>query len=529
MGKRVSIILATVVVALAVVVAPRSAREEARPYPAQEPRTIILPPNPVPAINGPRVVGASPGKPFLFLVPATGQGPLTYTADCLADGLSLDPKTGIIKGVLAAEGVTVTRLNVSGPAGSASRNLVIVGKPHEIALTPPMGWNSWYVWGLSITDAQMRAAAKRLVSTGLAAHGYQYVNIDDGWELGQAIGIKTPFGNRWSKYPKVKGRDANGEIQTNDKFPDMAALGDFIHSLGLKFGIYSSPGPWTCGGYEGSWGHWQQDAETYSRWGVDFFKHDWCSYSGVAGGVSLEAFQKPYAEMSAYLRATNRDMVFSLCQYGMKNVWEWGEAVGGNMWRTHGDLEDNWKRISSIGFDQARMAPYSRPGHWNDPDMIMVGMLGMGPKLHPTGMNPDEQITQFSLWSLVAAPLIISCDLTRIDAFTLALLSNDEVIAVDQDPLGKAATPRIKDGQTEVWARPLWDGTLAAGLFNRGEHTAVVSATWEALGVSGPQPVRDLWRQKDVGVFLESFSAEVPAHGTVLIKVGRPVAEDYLP
>jgi alpha-galactosidase len=501
----------------------------AAPYPAQDPRSIIQPEPTAPRINGARIVGSSPGKPFLFLVPATGAGPLAYSATDLPAGLTLNPKTGIIAGSLAAGGTYVVRLTVTGPAGSTARNLVIVGAPNRLALTPPMGWNSWYVWGLTVTDQMMRAAADSLVSTGLAAHGYQYVNIDDGWELGQAIGIKTPFGNRWSKYPKVKGRDANGEIQTNEKFPDMQALGDYIHARGLKFGIYSSPGPWTCGGYEGSWGHWQQDAETYAKWGVDFFKHDWCSYTGVAGGVSLQAFQKPYTEMSGYVRATDRDMVFSLCQYGMKNVWEWGESVGGNMWRTHGDLQDNWKRISAIGFDQDRMAPYAGPGHWNDPDMIMVGMLGMGPNLHPTGLSPDEQITQVSLWSLVAAPLLISCDLYRIDPFTLALLSNDEVIAVDQDPLGQAARRRIKAGETEVWSRPLWDGTVAVGLFNRGEKTAEVSAPWSALGLEGEQPVRDLWRGRDLGGCSGEFRALVPSHGALLLKIGAPRRADFTP
>lgn len=539
MRKGLILLLAPAV--LIAVLFPRPARDQSPFYPAQDPRTIILPANQVPSINGPRVVGSTPGKPFLFHIPATGQGPLAYTADNLPAGLSLDPRTGIISGALAAEAVSVVRLTVTGSAGSAARNLVIVGKRDEIALTPPMGWNSWYVWGLSITDQQMRAAADSLVSTGLADHGYEYVNIDDGWEKGQAVAavdrVYTVFGPKWKEGPQGNGRDANGEILTNEKFPDMTALGDYIHARGLKFGIYSSPGPWTCGGYQGSEGHERQDAETYAKWGVDFFKHDWCSYGVSANGfnprilpwMSRGFFQKPYAEMSAFVRATSRDMVFSLCQYGMNDVWEWGEAVGGNMWRTHGDLQDNWKRISSIGFDQGRMAPFARPGHWNDPDMIMVGMLGMGPKLHPTGMNPDEQITQFSLWSLVAAPLIISCDLTRIDPFTLALLSNDEVIAVDQDPLGKAATPRSKKNDTEVWARPLWDGTMAVGLFNRGEKPALVSARWDLLGLSGDQPVRDLWRQKDLGEFSGSFTAEVPRHGTLLIKVGKPQKEDYLP
>jgi alpha-galactosidase len=524
------LLLSAEIALIAIALLPGCARKrEAWFYPAQDPHTIIRPPTPTPSINGPRVVGSSPGKPFLFLIPATGQAPLTYAADNLPADLVLDPATGIISGAIAAQGATVARLTVSSPAGRTSRNLVIVGKANELALTPPMGWNSWYVWGLHVSDARMRAAAAGLISTGLAAHGYQYVNIDDGWEKGQAQSVKTLFGSHWENGPLGNGRDSNGEILTNQKFPDMTALGNTIHDRGLKFGIYSSPGPWTCGGYQGSHGHEQQDAQTYANWGVDFFKYDWCSYTEVASGTRLGDFQRPYLNMGHYVHATRRDMVFSLCQYGTKDVWEWGAAVGGNLWRTHEDLQDNWKRISEIGFDLARMAPFAGPGHWNDPDMIMVGMLGMGPNLHPTGLNLEEQITQVSLWSLVAAPLLISCDLDRMDPLTLALLSNDEVIAVDQDPLGKAATPRFKNGRLEVWARPLWDATVAAGLFNRGEKTALVTATWSALGIEGRQPVRDLWRAKVLGEFQESFSAEVPPHGTVLLKIGQPADADYRP
>jgi len=523
--------LAMLFMSLALTAPPVRASNAGAPYPAQDPMSIILPEPAAPVINGPLIVGASPGKPFLFLIPATGQGPLVYGADNLPAGLALDAKTGIIAGALATGGRFVARLHVTGPKGRASRNLVIVGAADRLALTPPLGWNSWYVWGLNVSDEKMRAAADALVSSGLAAHGYQYVNIDDGWEKGRASRLWTPFGDLLRQGSQSKGRDAGGEILTNEKFPDMKALGDYIHGRGLKFGVYTSPGPFTCGGYQGSYKHEQQDAESYAEWGVDFVKYDWCTYAFVAGGLSLGRFQKPYAEMGRYLRATGRDMVFSLCQYGMKDVWKWGESVGGNMWRTHGDLEDTYKRISEIGFDQDRMAPFAGPGHWNDPDMIMVGILGQaqGPSVHPTGMSPDEQISQVTLWSLLAAPLLISCDLTALDPFTRALLANDAVLAVDQDPLGQAARRKVKQGPTEVWARPLWDGTIAVGLFNRGAGTAEAEAPWSALGLAGPQPVRDLWRGRELGDFSGSFRALIPAHGALLLKVGKAQGEEFLP
>jgi alpha-galactosidase len=517
-----------IVLAAAILVQTAIAGEPAV-YPEQDPRSIILPESPPPAIVGPRIVGASAGKPFLFLIPATGQGPLTFSAENLPAGLSLDSRTGIISGALAAEGRYVSRLVVTGPHGQAARNLVVVGAPDAIALTPPMGWNSWYVWGLDVSDELMRTAADSIISSGLAAHGYQYVNIDDGWEKGLARRVWTPFGDLLVNGPQSNGRDADGEILTNEKFPDMAALADHLHARGLKFGIYTSPGPFTCGGYQGSYRHENQDAQTFARWGVDFVKYDWCTYTWVAGGAGRAQLQKPYAEMGAFLRAAPRDMVFSLCQYGMKNVWEWGESVGGNLWRTHDDLHDEWNYISKAGFDQDRMAAFAGPGHWNDPDMLMVGTLGKVANLHPSNLSPDEQITQVTLWSLAAAPLLISCDLTALDPFTRALLTNDEVIAVDQDPLGQAARRIITGGETEVWSRPLWDGTLAVGLFNRGIAPAEVNAPWSALGLSGPQPVRDLWRHQDLGPFNPSFSARIPPHGALLLKIGAAQKRDYLP
>jgi len=454
-----------------------------------------------PAIHGPRITGATPGHDFLFLVPATGQGPLTYSAKNLPAGLKLDPKTGIISGRLAKAGSTDVALTVKGPKGQASRTLTIVGGKDALALTPPMGWNSWNVWGCAVDDAKVRAAADAMVESGLAAKGYQYINIDDCWQA---------------------RRDENGEILTNEKFPDMKALADYVHSKGLKIGIYSGPGPRTCAGYTGSIGHEEQDAKTYARWGFDYLKYDWCSYGEVVPNNSLPELKKPYAIMRDGLANSGRDIVYSLCQYGMGDVWTWGDEVGGHLWRTTGDINDSWGSMSSIGFQHDGREKYVKPGNWNDPDMLVVGKVGWGPNLRDSRLKPNEQITHISLWALLASPLLIGCDMTQMDDFTTAILGNTEVINVNQDRLGKAAGRKDQDGTSEVWARPLYDGTVAVGLFNRASTPATVTARWEDLGLKGRQPVRNLWLRKAAGVYDGEFTAEVPAHGCVLVKIGQP-------
>jgi len=457
--------------------------------------------SPKPAIHGPRITGATPGRPFLFQIPATGEGPLTFSAKTLPAGLVLDKNTGIISGSLKQAGATLVELTVRGPQGTGTRELTIVGGDHKLALTPPMGWNSWNVWARAVDADKVRAAADSMVKSGLVAHGYQYVNIDDTWEA---------------------QRDTNGEIQTNEKFGDMKALADYVHSRGLKLGIYSSPGPQTCARFEGSYQHEEQDARTFAKWGIDYLKYDWCSYGRIAKDQSLPELKKPYAVMQAALNKADRDIVYSLCQYGNGDIWEWGTEIGGNLWRTTGDITDTWSSMSGIGFSQSGHEKHAGPGHWNDPDMLVVGRLGWGPNIHPSRLSQNEQITHITLWSLQSAPLLIGCDMSQMDKFTIDLLSNDEVIDVDQDPLGKPAGRRAKEGRVEVWARPLWDGTMAVGLFNRNLEAAKVTAKWSDLGLQGSQPVRDLWQQKNLGGCTGSFSATVPQHGAVLVKIGRP-------
>ena len=350
----------------------------------------------------------------------------------------------------------------------------------------------------------MRAAADGLISSGLAAQGYTYVNIDDAWE---------------------GPRNATGAITSNEKFPDMKALADYVHSKGLKIGIYSSPGPRTCQQeFAGSYQHEEQDARTWAAWGFDYIKYDWCSYTDVepaAARSPLPALQKPYVLMRGILDTLDRDIVFSLCQYGWGNVWEWGDQVGGNLWRMTGDITDTWSSMSGIGFAQTGHEQYAGPGHWNDTDMLVVGKVGWGSTLRDTRLTPNEQITHITLWSLQAAPLLIGADLSQIDPFTIDLLGNPEVLAVNQDVLGRAAGRLRGDGRTDIWARPLSDGTTAVGLFNRTPVAARVSVTLKELGLAGAQPLRDLWRHQDMGSVSDEIALEIPRHGAAFLKVGK--------
>jgi alpha-galactosidase len=357
-----------------------------------------------------------------------------------------------------------------------------------LAKTPPMGWNSWNKFAGKVTDHLVRETADAMAGNGMKAAGYEYINIDDTWEA---------------------GRDAQGNIQTNDKFPDMKALADYVHSKGLKLGIYSSPGPKTCAGYEGSLGHEGQDAKTYASWGIDYLKYDWCSAARVYDYHSMPA---AYAKMGKALHDSGRAIVYSLCQYGLLNSSEWGPKVGGNSWRTTGDIRDSWTSMSHIGFDlQLPLTQYAGPGHWNDPDMLEIGN---------GGMSDLEYRTHMSLWSLLAAPLLAGNDLRSVPTDILAILTNKEVIAIDQDKLGKEAARVAKNGDTEIWARPLADGSYAVGLFNRGAEAAKVTANWSDIGIKGKAQVRDLWKHSDEGEFADSFSADVPSHGVVLVNVG---------
>ena len=335
---------------------------------------------------------------------------------------------------------------------------------------------------------------RRWCSSGMRDAGYTYINIDDTWE-GE--------------------RDAKGNIQTNSKFPDMKALADFVHSKGLKIGIYSSPGAKTCAKFEGSLGHELQDAQTYAAWGIDYLKYDLCGLRDqmkaaptpeAAHQIMIDAYKK----MDDALRSTGRPIVYSLCQYGEDAVWEWGPEVGGNLWRTTGDISDKYARMAEIGFGQAGLARFAGPGHWNDPDMLEVGN---------GGMTTDEYRTHMSLWAILAAPLLAGNDLSTMTAETVELLTNRDVIAVDQDAAGKQGDRVSAEGPIEVWARPLADGSKAVGIFNRHQTPLTARVDLHSVGFSGVVKARDFWQKKDLGDIKGQYVVKIPAHGVVFLKV----------
>jgi alpha-galactosidase len=371
----------------------------------------------------------------------------------------------------------------------------------KLASTPPMGWNSWNHFAEHVTDADVRSAADMLVSTGMRDAGYIYVNLDDTWQ-GQ--------------------RDAQGVLHPNERFPDMKALGDYIHSKGLKFGIYSSPGAKTCGGYAGSLDHEAQDAKMYASWGVDFLKYDLCSFQTNMNQVKADHPNDPnaannlmiaaYRKMGDALKATGRPIVYSLCQYGVDQPWKWGPGVGAQMWRTTDDIDDSYGRMITIGFSQAGLSKYAGPGHWNDPDMLEVGN---------GKMTTDEYKTHMSLWVILASPLLAGNDLSKMTDTDKSILMNKDALAIDQDPLGKQGDRLYQSGDFDVWTRPLSGGRVAVGLFNRSWDNRDVSVDLADIGFKSGANLRDVWTQQDLGHHAGVFTDTLPKHGVTLLIVSK--------
>jgi alpha-galactosidase len=484
---------------------------------------ILTPPAPAaPHINGPNVFGVRPGSPLLYTIPATGDRPMTFSVEHLPRRLAVDAVTGRITGSLSKAGEYQVVLRAKNAKGTAQKKFqIVVGE--KIALTPPMGWNSWNSWAWVVDQDKVLRSARALVSSGLINHGWAYVNLDDTWQ-----GKRT-------------GKD--GALQPNERFPDMQGLCDEIHKLGFKVGIYSSPWITTFAGYPGdssddSQGSWTRlenyesnkrigkysfakaDAAQFGAWGIDYLKYDW-SPNDVPHTT----------EMAEALRKTGRNIIFSLsCSSPFDQAADWARLA--NCWRTTGDIGDAWGQpskswqhgISEIAFSQDRWAPYAGPGHWNDPDMLEVGYVGGGPDLHPTHLTPDEQYTHISMWCLLSAPLLIGCDLERLDPFTLSLLSNDEVLALDQDALGKQAVRVASAGQVDVYLKELEDGSRALGFFNHDSASQSIEfKTLNALGFKSRQHVRDLWRQTNLPDIADpsrdALKLTIPGHGAELYKL----------
>jgi len=374
-----------------------------------------------------------------------------------------------------------------------------------LAATPPMGWNSWNTFGEQINEEVIRGVADKIVTLGLKDLGYQYVVIDDHWE---------------------GGRDGQGHILANtNKFPHgITALADYIHGKGLKLGIYSDAGTQTCGGEVGSYGHEVDDAATFASWGVDYLKYDYCN----APDDLQEAIRR-YTAMGNALKATGRPIVFSLCEWGPRSPWLWGLQAGGQLWRVSFDVGDIWdtphNAHSCIGILAAIDASANHedkagPGGWNDPDMLVVGLKNTG-NIRGGGCTVVEYQTQMSMWSLLAAPLMIGCDIRNMDADTQRILTNAEVIAVDQDKFGKQGNRVARTGSTDVWRKPLAGGRLAVALLNRGEAIANITADWKPLGLMPGEKfeVRDLWAHQNLGTYTNEFAAKVAPHETILLRL----------
>lgn len=490
------------------------------------------PPGPAPRINGPAVFGVRPGRPILYAIAATGERPLRFSAENLPAGVALDSATGALKGVITARGSYPIELRATNSHGSATRTLRLeVGDRHT--LTPPMGWNSWNCWGGAVSAEKILEAARAFVDLGLQQHGWSYINIDDGWQ-------------------GVRGGE-NLAIQPNKKFPDMEGLGRCIHELGLRFGIYSTPWVGTYEGHIGSyaytaegkypwvneknhnefmrigrsgerdewdrlrrtnWKHGEHsfvkaDVAQWDAWGVDFLKYDWKPNDVGHTG-----------EIAEHLRAADRDIVLSLSNKApFLQAGDWVKYA--NCWRTTADIQDTWESVATIGFNQDRWSAHSGPGHWNDPDMLVIGRVGWGPTVRPTRLTREEQCTHIGLWCLLSAPLLIGCDLSNLDEFTRRLLTNDEVIAIDQDSLGAQAVRVGGDVKTITMAKPLADGSIAAGLFNLSDAPTVVTLDWDDLHIEGPRLIRDLWSRTTEGL-AESVRATLPPHGMKLVRLMDP-------
>jgi alpha-galactosidase len=372
----------------------------------------------------------------------------------------------------------------------------------QVAATPPMGWNSWNYFAGKVTDKDIRDSADQIVASGMKDAGYIYVNIDDTWE-GE--------------------RDASGVLHTNSKFPDMKALADYVHSKGLKLGIYSGPGPKTCAGYAGSLGHEEQDAKMYADWGIDYLKYDLCSFIPEVmqkqapndKAAQMRLMVAAYDKMGKALKATGRPIVYSLCQYGWDNVWEWAPGLGGNLWRTTDDIQARWQSIYDLMSEQAGLASYAGPGHWNDPDMLEVGN---------GKLSLAENRTHFSMWAMLAAPLLAGNDLPHMKPEIHDILTNRDVIAIDQDPLGHEARHIYSRGEIEVWARDLKGGAKAIAIINVGSDvysTHPFHLNLEQLGLHGPQHAKDLWTGKQLDL-TNNIPIELPSHDILLLRIAEP-------
>ncbi len=485
---------------------------------------LTPPPDKKPKINSPKLFGASPNNPFLYTIAATGERPMSFMVKNLPQGLSVDSKTGLIVGKVAKKGTYISAITAKNAFGEAKKELkIIIGD--TIALTPPIGWNGWNSWARNIDREKVIASADAMVKMGLNQHGWTYINIDDAWQ-----------GQRGGTF---------NAIQPNEKFPNFKAMADYIHGLGLKLGVYSTPMITSYAGYIGGTSDFadgkitdsikknkrdfryvgkyrfeENDAKQMAEWGVDYLKYDW-------------RIEVPSAErMSLALKKSGRDIVYSISNSApFANVKDWVRLT--NTYRTGPDIRDSWLSLYISAFTLDKWSPYGGHGHWLDPDMMILGNVTTGSELHPTRLTPDEQYSHVSLFSLLSAPLLIGCPIEQLDAFTLNLLTNDEVIEINQDPLGKSARLLSHEDGVQIWVKPLADGSYSVGLFNianfgktpetyfRWGDEIAKNYTFDftKIGLKGKFKLHDVWRQKDLGTFNGSFNTEIRHHGVVMLRM----------
>lgn len=493
--------------------------------PNTDEKYILTPlPGKKPKINSAKLFGARPGNPFLYTIATSGEQPITFSVQNLPNGLSVDEKTGIISGKVAKRGTYTTILKAGNKYGEAQKELrIVIGD--TIALTPPIGWNGWNSWARNIDQEKVIASADAMVKKGLSQHGWTYINIDDAWQ-GQRGG---PF----------------NAIQPNEKFPRFKEMIDYVHGLGLKVGVYSTPMITSYAGYiggssdtedgkitediirnkrafryVGKYRFENNDAQQMAAWGVDYLKYDW--------RIEVNSAER----MSTALKNSGRDIVYSISNSApFSNAADWARLT--NTFRTGPDIRDSWLSLYHSAFTLDKWSPFGGRGHWLDPDMMILGNVTTGSALHPTRLTPDEQYSHVSLFSLLSAPLLIGCPIEQLDAFTLNLLTNDEVIAINQDPLGKPARLIKQENGVQIWLKPLEDGSYAVGLFNIAhfgdtpqsyfrwgdEKPVNYEFEFSRIGLKGKFKLRDVWRQKDMGTFNSSFKTAISHHGVALLRM----------
>ncbi len=487
-----------------------------------------------PKINGPRLYGASPGKEFMYTIPASGARPMHFEVKNLPKGVKIDKTNGIITGVIKKAGEYTIELLAQNNFGKASKSFTLV-IGDKLALTPPMGWSSWYSFGRNVTLDKVIRSAEIIKEKGLQNYGWSIIEIDDPWtnqpDKNDPVwntlqsGEKAIYGyyEGPDNLPQRKGllRDSKGELLPNTFFTNIKKFPSIMHQMGFKAGIYSSPGPITCAGVAGSYGYELVDAKFFATNGFDYLKYDWCSYGSFAKSNTKEELIKPYRIMSDALKLQKRDIVHALCQYGMGNVWEWGNESGGQLWRTGDDVHDTWESVRKAFKKLSDKSAFVKPGNWNDPDILQVGAVGAqsSGKAGKNRLTFEEQKTVMSMWCMLSAPLLIGANMEQLDDATLSLLTNEEIIAVNQDALGKAASLKATIANTELWVKELEDGSLAVGLLNLSNETLTSKFDFSSLQLKGKYKIRNLWEKKDLGIFENEIETTIPAHGIVILQI----------